>query len=174
MHKTFRALGAAGALLCLTATVAVAQNNSDHIATLISQAPNSGGYGVGASGRGGNRGAPNVTSETVANEARILAGGSAAERMVGAVLAGCPATAVACPATALANLLIAAGAPAAEVNALMQALTRLATNPNAGALQSAIAAYNNVVRAASAAFVNGPPAAFLAIEHALLALRAAV
>lgn len=167
MHKTFRALGAAGALLCLTATVAVAQNNSDHIATLISQAPNSGGYGVGASGRGGNRGAPKVTSETVANEARILAGGSAAERMVGAVLAGGPTT-------ALANLLIAAGAPAAEVNALMQALTRLATNPNAGALQSAIAAYNNVVRAASAAFVNGPPAAFLAIEHALLALRAAV
>lgn len=167
MHKTFRALGAAGALLCLTATVAVAQNNSDHIATLISQAPNSGGYGVGASGRGGNRGAPKVTSETVANEARILAGGSAAERMVGAVLAGGPTT-------ALANLLIAAGAPAAEVNALMQALTRLATNPNAGALQSAIAAYNNVVRAASAAFVNGPPAAFLAIEHALLALRAGV
>ena len=167
MHKTFRALGAAGALLCLTATVAAAQNNSDHIATLISQAPNSGGYGVGASGRGGNRGAPKVTSETVANEARILAGGSAAERMVGAVLAGGPTT-------ALANLLIAAGAPAAEVNALMQALTRLATNPNAGALQSAIAAYNNVVRAASAAFVNGPPAAFLAIEHALLALRAGV
>lgn len=167
MHKTFRALGAAGALLCLTATVAAAQNNSDHIATLISQAPNSGGYGVGASGRGGNRGAPAVTSETVANEARILAGGSAAERMVGAVLAGGPTT-------ALANLLIAAGAPAAEVNALMQALTRLATNPNAGALQSAIAAYNNVVRAASAAFVNGPPAAFLAIEHALLALRAGV
>ena len=167
MHKTFRALGAAGALLCLTATVAAAQNNSDHIATLISQAPNSGGYGVGASGRGGNRGAPKVTSETVANEARILAGGSAAERMVGAVLAGGPTT-------ALANLLIAAGAPAAEVNALMQALTRLATNPNAGALQSAIAAYNNVVRAASAGFVNGPPAAFLAIEHALLALRAGV
>ena len=167
MHKTFRALGAAGALLCLTATVAAAQNNSDHIATLISQAPNSGGYGVGASGRGGNRGAPKVTSETVANEVRILAGGSAAERMVGAVLAGGPTT-------ALANLLIAAGAPAAEVNALMQALTRLATNPNAGALQSAIAAYNNVVRAASAAFVNGPPAAFLAIEHALLALRAGV
>jgi hypothetical protein len=167
MHKTFRALGAAGALLCLTATVAAAQNNSDHIATLISQAPNSGGYGVGASGRGGNRGAPAVTSEIVANEARILAGGSAAERMVGAVLAGGPTT-------ALANLLIAAGAPAAEVNALMQALTRLATNPNAGALQSAIAAYNNVVRAASAAFVNGPPAAFLAIEHALLALRAGV
>jgi len=167
MHKTFRALGAAGALLCLTATVAAAQNNSDHIATLISQAPNSGGYGVGASGRGGNRGAPAVTSETVANEARILAGGSAAERMVGAVLAGGPTT-------ALANLLIAAGAPAAEVNALMQALTRLATNPNAGALQSAIAAYNNVVRAASAGFVNGPPAAFLAIEHALLALRAGV
>ena len=167
MHKTFRALGAAGALLCLTATVAAAQNNSDHIATLISQAPNSGGYGVGASGRGGNRGAPKVTSETVANEVRILAGGSAAERMVGAVLAGGPTT-------ALANLLIAAGAPAAEVNALMQALTRLATNPNAGALQSAIAAYNNVVRAASAGFVNGPPAAFLAIEHALLALRAGV
>jgi hypothetical protein len=167
MHKTFRALGAAGALLCLTATVAAAQNNSDHIATLISQAPNSGGYGVGASGRGGNRGAPAVTSEIVANEARILAGGSAAERMVGAVLAGGPTT-------ALANLLIAAGAPAAEVNALMQALTRLATNPNAGALQSAIAAYNNVVRAASAGFVNGPPAAFLAIEHALLALRAGV
>lgn len=167
MHKTFRALGAAGALLCLTATVAAAQNNSDHIATLISQAPNSGGYGVGASGRGGNRGAPAVTSEIVANEVRILAGGSAAERMVGAVLAGGPTT-------ALANLLIAAGAPAAEVNALMQALTRLATNPNAGALQSAIAAYNNVVRAASAGFVNGPPAAFLAIEHALLALRAGV
>ena len=167
MHKTFRALGAAGALLCLTATVAAAQNNSDHIATLISQAPNSGGYGVGASGRGGNRGAPEVTAATVANEARILAGGSAAERMVGAVLAGGPTT-------ALANLLIAAGAPAAEVNALMEALTRLATNPNAGALQSAIAAYNNVVRAASAAFVNGPPAAFLAIEHALLALRAGV
>jgi len=167
MHKTFRALGAAGALLCLTATVAAAQNNSDHIATLISQAPNSGGYGVGASGRGGNRGAPKVTSETVANEVRILAGGSAAERMVGAVLAGGPTT-------ALANLLIAAGAPAAEVNALMEALTRLATNPNAGALQSAIAAYNNVVRAASAGFVNNPPAAFLAIEHALLAIRAGV
>ncbi len=167
MHKTFRALGAAGALLCLTATVAAAQNNSDHIATLISQAPNSGGYGVGASGRGGNRGAPAVTSETVANEVRILAGGSAAERMVGAVLAGGPTT-------ALANLLIAAGAPAAEVNALMEALTRLATNPNAGALQSAIAAYNNVVRAASAGFVNNPPAAFLAIEHALLAIRAGV
>jgi hypothetical protein len=167
MHKTFRALGAAGALLCLTATVAAAQNNSDHIATLISQAPNSGGYGVGASGRGGNRGAPAVTSETVANEARILAGGSAAERMVGAVLAGGSTT-------ALANLLTAAGAPAAEVNALMLALTRLATNPDAGALQSAIAAYNNLVRAAPAAFVNNPPAAFLAIEHALLAIRAGV
>ena len=165
MHKTFRALGAAGALLCLTATVAAAQNNSDHIATLISQAPNSGGYGVGASGRGGNRGAPAVTSATVANEARTLSSGTAAQRVIGAILSGGSTV-------AFGNSLTGAGAPAAAVNALMQALSRLSSNPNAGALQSAIAEYNNVVNSASPAFLNNPPAAFLALRAALLDLRA--
>lgn len=163
MHKTFRALGAAGALLCLTATVAAAQNNSDHIATLISTAPNSGGYGVGSAGRGGNAAAPAVTPTTIANQSTVLLGGSDAQKVVGAILAGGSTV-------AFGNSLVGAGAQPAAVNALMLALSNLSSNPSPAALQSAIREFNNVVNTASTGFVNGPPPAFLALRAALLAL----
>jgi hypothetical protein len=162
MHKTFRALGAVGALLCFTATLAVAQNNSDHNATSIAGASVSGFYTPGNRGR-----ARAVTAATVANEERILAGGSAAERQVGAVLSGGSPV-------ALANALIGAGAPAAQVNALMAALNNLGANPSPEALRSAIRAYNDLVHSASQAFVNNPPPQLAAIRAALIAIRAGV
>ena len=163
MHKTFRALGAAGALLCFTTTIAVAQNNSDHNATSIAGASNSGAY---SPGNAGNRrgGFPAVTAEIVAREEQRLASGSPAERQVGAVLAGGSSV-------ALANALIGAGAPAAQVNALMAALTNLGGNPSPEAERSAVRAYNDLIHTASAAFVNNPPPQIMAIREALVAIR---
>ena len=165
MHQTFRALGAACALLCLTATAAAAQNNSDHIATGITGAANSGAFAPGAAGnrRGGR---PAVTAASIADEERALAGGSAAERMVGAVLSGGSTT-------ALGNSLTAAGAPAAQVNALMSALTELGSNPSPSSLQNAIRAYNALIRASPASFINNAPASILAIRAALVHIQQA-
>jgi hypothetical protein len=162
MHKTFRALGAVGALLCFTATIAVAQNNSDHNATSIAGASVGGFYSPG--NRAGGR--PAVTAASLADEERALAGGSAAERMVGAVLSGGSTT-------ALANSLTAAGAPAAQVNALMSALTALGSNPSPASLQNAIRAYNALIRAAPAGFINNAPASILAIRAALVHIQQA-
>jgi hypothetical protein len=162
MRNTFRALGAAGALICFAAASAVAQDVSDMTAGGTSMSPVNGIYSPNPHG-----GATTVavTSATVGAQARSLSGGNAADRAVGAVLGGGPTT-------ALAGSLTGAGAPAAQVNALMSALTSLAGNPSAGALQSAIQAYNALVKAAPTGFVNAPPGQILAIRGALMAIRA--
>ena len=159
MHKTLRTIGAAGAMLCLSATIVAAQNNSDHIATGIGTSATTGAYTPG------NGASPPVNSGTVASESRVLANGSPAQQQVGAVLAG-GSTA------ALGASLTGGGAPAAQTNALMSALGTLASNPSPAALQAAISAYNALVAALPAGAVNNPPPALGAIRGALIQIRA--
>jgi hypothetical protein len=159
MHKTLRTIGAAGAMLCLSASIVAAQNNSDHNATSVGTAAVSGAYSPGSGAT------PPVTAGTIASEARVLANGSAAQQQVGAVLAG-GSTAV------LAAALTSGGAPAAQVNALMGALSNLASNPSPAALQATIAAYNALIAAAPAGFIANPPPQVQAIRGALIQIRA--
>lgn len=160
MRKTFSTLGVAAALLCLASAPAAAQNNnSDHIGTGIPAATISGMYAPGSAGGGSP-----VTAGSLANEERDLSSGSAAQRSVGAVLSGGSTT-------ALGNSLTGAGAPAAQVAALMSALTNLGSNPSPAALKAAILAYNAVVNGSPASFWNNPPASIQAIRGALLAIR---
>lgn len=162
MHKTLRTIGAAGAMLCLSATMAIAQNNSDHISSGIGTAATSGNFTPGTAGGTGVT-AP-VTRGEIESEARLLAGGSAAQQQVGAVLAGGSTV-------ALGNALTAGGAPAAQVNALMAALSNLAASPSPAALQGAIRAYNALISAAPGGFIGNPPPQVNAIKGALMSLR---
>jgi len=159
MHKTLRTIGAAGAMLCLSATIVAAQNVSDHGSAGITLAVNTGNFtpGNGAS-------AP-VNAGTIQSEIRLLSGGSPAQQQVGAILGGGSTT-------ALGGALTGAGGPAAQVNALMSALSNLGTNPSPGALQAAITAYNALIAAAPAGFINNPPAGIGAIRGALLNIQA--
>jgi hypothetical protein len=160
MRKTFRTLGAAGALMCLAVATAAAQNNnSDHIGTGVPASTISGIYAPGSAGGGSH-----VTTGSLGDEERDLSGGSAAQRTVGAVLSGGSTT-------ALGNTLTAAGAPAVQVAALMDALHNLGANPSPAALKAAILAYNAVINACPASFWNNPPASMQAIRGALLAIR---
>jgi len=160
MHKTLRTIGSAAALLCLSATIVAAQNNSDNISTGIGSSVNSGAFTPG----GGTGASAPVTPGTIASEAKVLANGSAAQQQVGAVLAGGSTV-------ALGNALTAGGAPAAQVAALMGALANLSSNASPGALLSAIQAYNALIAAAPASMIGNPPAQIGAIKGALMQIR---
>lgn len=172
MHKNLRTIGSVGVMLCLSATIAAAQktiaprNNSDQQATGISTATTSGAYTPGGNGGGGGGGnnAP-VTPGSVANEARAI-GSAPGGAQVAAVLGNAPGAGV-----ALGNALTGGGAPAAQVTALTGALGNLGSNPSPAALATAISAYNALIAAAPAGFINNPPAQVAAIKAALLAIR---
>lgn len=163
MLKTFRAFGTAGALLCLTATVAAAQNNSDNIVTGINGASNSGNF---SPGNAGNRagGFPSVTVASVASVERTLARGSAADQTLGLILAGGSTT-------AFGNALTAAGANPVQVAALMLSLHTLGSNPSPEALRSAIRDFNDLIRTAPVGFINNPPAEIMSVRFALVTME---
>lgn len=158
-----RSLGAAGALLCLAGATGAAQNTVDHIASISSTAIGSGMFAPGVAGaRGRGAGAP-VTRELVSAEALTLASGSPAEQAVGFVLRG--------GSTAgLEAELTGAGAPAGKAASLMTFLSALAYSPTSASWGEATNAYNSLVKAAPATFINDPPAPFLAIRAALIAI----
>src|ERR1035437_1913826 len=154
MRKTFSTLGVAAALLCLAAVTRAAQNNtppnnnSDHIGTGLAGSAVSGLYTPGMY-------APPVsaavTATSLAKEEAKLACGTGGQRAVGAVLFGGSAT-------ELGEALTRAGAPAAEVAALMRALFNLGRNPGPAALKTAVLAYNAMINASPASFWKNPPA----------------
>jgi hypothetical protein len=165
MHKTFRTLASAGAILCLAAATGAAQNGSDHIATLTSISPILGMYAPGAAGRDSTL--RPVTMNSVSTEARGLCAGSNADRSVCGVLTG--------GSTGdLGAALTGAGAPAAQVESLMNALSGLGRTPSNAALAAAIQAFNALVRAAPASFINNPPAELGSIRGALVGIRRGV
>lgn len=168
MHKTFRTLASAGAFLCFAAATGAAQNVSDHIATVTSTSPIMGMYAPGAAGpgTGGNAGAP-VTGNTVSTEAKLLCTGTSADKLVCAVLTGGSTG-------GLGSALTGAGAPAAQVDALMNALSALGRTPSNAALAAAIQAFNALVRAAPASFISNPPAELGSIRTGLLGIRRGV
>lgn len=135
MRKRFSTLGVAAALLCLASATAAAQNNSDHLATGLAASPVSGMYAPGSAGGGAA-----VTAASIAGLEARLAGGTACQRAVGAVLSGGSTT-------ALGESLTSAGAPAAQVAALMSAETNLGRNPSPAALKTAVLAYNAMINA---------------------------
>jgi outer membrane protein OmpA-like peptidoglycan-associated protein len=167
MRKTFSTLGVAAALLCLASATAAAQvqnNNSDHIGTGLAGSALSGMYTPGMYAPGSAGGGAAVTVASLANEELKLACGTASQRAVGAVLSGGSTT-------ELGESLTRAGAPAAQVAALMSALTNLGRNPSPAALKTAVLAYNAVINASPASFWNNPPARLEAIRGALLEIR---
>ena len=159
MRKRFSTLGVAAALLCLALATAAAQNNSDHIGTGIVASVFSGMYAPGSASGGAA-----VTAAFLAFEEAKLACGTGSQRAVGAVLSGGSTT-------ELGESLTRAGAPAAQVAALMSALTNLGRNPSPAAEKTAVLAYNAMINASPASFWNNPPARLEAIRGALLAIR---
>lgn len=159
-----RALAAA-ALLCV-AVPASAQSTLDHIATMTASAPGSGMFATGRAGATGLAASAPVTAELIKNEARLLVAGGPPDQLLAAVLTGGPPTGV-------ASALTAAGAPEEQTGVLMARLTGLAYSPGMPSLKAAMQAYNALVRAAPAAFVNKPPAQLLTIRAALIAIWAA-
>jgi outer membrane protein OmpA-like peptidoglycan-associated protein len=160
MRKTFSTLGVAAALLCLASATAAAQtNNSDHIGTGVFASALSGMYAPGSASGGAA-----VTVAFLAFEEAKLACGTGSQRAVGAVLSGGSTT-------ELGESLIRAGAPAAQVAALMSALTNLGRNPSPAAEKTAVLAYNAMINASPASFWNNPPARLEAIRGALLEIR---
>lgn len=115
-----------------------------------------------------------AASETLAS----FSTGSPSQQAVAALISAAPGTAEAATAAgSLRNSLVAAGAPAAGVDALMAALEGLVDPANnqvdADKLESAIEAYNGLV--------GSPPVrdlaaneAFVAVNQALSRLRAAI
>jgi hypothetical protein len=152
-----KSLTALTAALCLTAAAAGAQNNSDAIATQVPVATVSGTYSPSA-------GVFHVSPASISSATAGLANGTPAQQQVAAVLTG------GSPA-ALSSALTGAGAPAAQVNALMSALSNLGTNPSSKAVTEAVRAFNRLVRDASSTFVNAPPAQMLAIRGALISIE---
>lgn len=167
-HKTSRVLASAGALLCLAAVTGAAQtqNVADNIVTLTSSSSFGGISAPGAAGPGFGPGAE-VTTTTVLTEAKHLCAGSVADKdACGVLMGGSTGT--------LGAALTSGGAPAAQADALTNALSLLGRTPSVAALAAAIHAFNALIRAAPASFIDNPPAQLQSIRVALLAIRKGV
>jgi hypothetical protein len=163
MHKSFRSLASAGTLLCLAAATGAAQSVSDHIMAVTPSGAFGGMFAPGLAGPGFGPGAE-VTTITVITAAKNLCAGSDPDKDVcGVLMGGSTGT--------LGVALAFAGAPAAQADGLTNALSKLGRMPSRAALAAAIQAFNALIRAAPASFINKPPAQVGSIRAALLAIR---
>jgi hypothetical protein len=163
MRNIIRTLAVAATMVCVATATAAAQSWVDHIKTSTATAAASGMLAAGTAGATGRGAAAPVTPLLVRSEASSLSIGLPPQQAVGEVLSGRSNA-------ALDSLLTAAGAPSAQVASLMSWLTALAYSPSSATLSAAMQSYNTLVKAAPAAFVNSPPAEFLAIRAALIAI----
>jgi hypothetical protein len=76
-------------------------------------------------------------------------------------------------ATATLATALGASGVSVEANALAEAMSNLISSPGTGQLASAVGHYNALVQGADAAFLQNPPAEFLAVQAVLAGLVSA-